>query len=99
MTAPVQEIVEMETANEQTPESSESPISPGDESVSSENAETEEDSANELELPRWSIVTFEGIAMSGLSYEEARKWLEKLNEQNISGLCIVTDESAARISK
>lgn len=98
MSAPVQEMLEMETAKEQTSESNESPISPGDESVSPKNSEAEEGSANELELPQWSIVTFEGVAMSGLSYEDARKWLDKLNEQKISGLCIVTDEAAARMS-
>lgn len=87
----MQKAPEMEAADEQTPESNEPPIS--------ESGETPENALDELELPQWSIVTFEGVAMSNLTYKEARDWLEKLNEQKISGLCIVTDEAAARISK
>jgi hypothetical protein len=64
-----------------------------------ENSEATENDANELETQQWSVVSFEGVAMSGLSYEEARQWVEKLNAQKISGLCIITDEAAARISK
>ena len=98
MSAPAHEIVEMEPENQHVPESGESQIEAG-ESVSLRDTETDESSATELELPLWSIVTFEGVAMSGLSYEEARKWMDKLNEQKISGLCIVTDEAAARMSE
>ena len=93
MTASMQKAPEMEAANEQTPESNEPQTSESGTADSTENA------ATELELPGWSIVTFEGVAMSGLTYEEARNWLDKLNEQKISGLCIVTDEAAARIGK
>ena len=69
------------------------------ETEKAENAEATENSATELETAQWSVVSFEGVAMSGLSYEEARQWVEKLNAQKISGLCIITDEAAARISK
>ncbi|MGI8493771.1 MAG: hypothetical protein ACR2L1_00475 [Pyrinomonadaceae bacterium] len=57
------------------------------------------ETTGELELANWSVITFEGVAVSGLTYEEARKWLGKLSEQKISGLCIVTDEAAARMAK
>ena len=59
----------------------------------------EPETAEELELANWSVITFEGVAVSNLTYAEAREWLDKLNGQKISGLCIVTDEAAARMAK
>lgn len=53
----------------------------------------------EMNQPGWSVVSFEGVAVSNLTYTEAREWIEKLDRQKISGLCIVTDEAAARLSK
>lgn len=61
-------------------------------------ARTESEVPSELNEPRWSVVSFESVAVHGLPYAEAQNWLEKLQKQNISGLCIVTDEAAARIS-
>lgn len=52
---------------------------------------------SELELPVWSVVTFEKTAASGLTYEQAAAKLEKLKSEKVSGLCIVTDEAAARM--
>lgn len=63
------------------------------------DAESEENESNELAAPRWSVVSFETTAASGLTYDEASKILRELNRQKISGLCIVTDESAARMTK
>jgi len=54
-------------------------------------------SANELSEPRWSVVTFERCAASNLTYGEAIQELEKLQAQQTSGLCIVTDEAAQRV--
>ena len=97
--------LDMQTENEETGDrdetkaaaaaaaGSDAAVSPVEETDSNESA------PNELELPQWSIVTFEGVAVRGLSYNEALKWMEKLRAQNISGLCIVTDEAAARISE
>lgn len=58
-----------------------------------------EDKPNDSEFlePRWSVVTYESVAVSNLTYGEALDWVKKLDEQKISGLCIVTDEAAARI--
>ncbi len=58
-----------------------------------------ENAPGELAAPRWSVVTFETVAVSNLSYSEAVKWMRKLGKQKVSGLCIITDEAAARISK
>ena len=55
------------------------------------------DSANELNEPRWSVVSFERRAASGLTYEQAAEKLAQLIREKVSGLCIITDEAARRI--
>ncbi len=57
-----------------------------------------ETTLSELLEPRWSVITFESCAVRGLNYDEATNWLKKLKTQGLSGLCIVTDEAAERIS-
>ena len=54
--------------------------------------------SSELNEPRWSVVTFEICAASGLTYDEAAEELKKLRAKKISGLCIVTDEAAKRVA-
>lgn len=65
-----------------------------------QNAGTENEAGggSELNEPCWSVVSFESVAVHGLTYAEARSWLEKLQEQDVVGLCIVTDEAASRFS-
>lgn len=58
--------------------------------------ETEEIFSGELSAPRWSVITFEKCAAKNLSYAEATEKIQELNRQNVSGLCIITDEAAAR---
>ena len=53
---------------------------------------------DELRLPVWSVISFEKCEASGLTYTEAEQKLSELDAQKFSGLCIVTDEVAARIS-
>jgi hypothetical protein len=53
---------------------------------------------SEMEQPRWSVVTYESVAISNLTYAEALDWVRKLDSQKISGICIVTDEAAIKIS-
>lgn len=89
------EIAEMEVENEENKTSD-------DEMTAQENAPAEnivnstDVFSSELNEPRWSVITYESVAVSGLTYAEAEEWIEKLNAQNISGLCIVTDEAARR---
>lgn len=64
-----------------------------------EIAEVEEKQTSELAEPIWSVVTFETIAASGLTYEQAAEKLEKLKTEKVSGLCVITDEAAARMAK
>ena len=56
-----------------------------------------ENSSSELSEKIWSVVNFESLVASNLSYEEANAKLKELAEKNISGLCVITDEAAGRI--
>ncbi len=56
------------------------------------------EATSELSEPRWSVVTFESCAASSLTYNEAAAKLKELESKKISGLCIVTDETAKRIA-
>jgi hypothetical protein len=61
------------------------------------NIAAHDDLPNELNEPRWSVVTFDRCAASNLTYSEAIQELEKLHAKHIAGLCIITDEAAERI--
>ena len=65
--------------------------------IEKENALTE-DYPNELREAIWSVISFEKCEASGLTYTEAEQKLSELEAQKVSGLCIVTDETAARIA-
>lgn len=56
----------------------------------------EETGGSEINQPCWSVITYESVAVSGLTYREALEWVEKLQSQKVSGLCIVTDSAAGR---
>lgn len=56
-----------------------------------------EHESSEYSERHWSVVTYESVAVSNLTYDEALDWVKKLDEQKISGLCIVTDTAAQRI--
>ncbi len=77
------------TAPEETPNAQEN-VAPTEE-VSGENF------SGELNVPRWSVVSFEKCVAGNLTYAEASEKLVELDAEKVSGLCIVTDEAAARI--
>ena len=85
----------MPDENEENPMNSET--AHGERTAPAENNSDSEISF-ELGEPRWSVVTFEFCAAKNLTYNEAYKKMQELKEQNISGLCIITDEAAERIS-
>ncbi|MEP6848299.1 MAG: hypothetical protein ABI999_05535 [Acidobacteriota bacterium] len=66
-----------------------------------ESAVTEEPSVdadlNELEMPIWSVISFEKREVSGFIYEEAFRRLDELEKKRIAGLCIVTDTAASNV--
>ena len=51
----------------------------------------------ELDSPIWSVVSFKGRQAGGLSYKQAATLLSELDAYDIPGLCIVTDDAAARL--
>lgn len=67
--------------------------------TSEETPTVEENCESELEMSVWSVITFNECAAGGLTYAQAAKTLEKLKSEKVSGLCIVTDETAARMPK
>ena len=52
---------------------------------------------DELELPMWSVISFEKREASGLIYEKAFRKLDELEKKGIAGLCIVTDTAAENV--
>lgn len=63
-----------------------------------ENISGEENVSDELNAPRWSVVSFESRLANNLTYAEAARKLEEFHAKKVAGLCIITDEAAARIA-
>lgn len=51
--------------------------------------------ASELCEALWSVISFERVQGTNLTYDNARELVERLDKQNVAGLCIVTNEAAA----
>ena len=52
---------------------------------------------SELDLPQWSVVSFEICEAAGLTYAEAARMMIEKEAAGVYGLCILTDEAAARV--
>ena len=52
---------------------------------------------SELEKPIWSVVSPAAREAGGMTYRQASDLLEALEASDMNGLCIVTDEAAARL--
>lgn len=61
------------------------------------DTETAENETHELREPRWAVISFDRSEAQNLTYAEAERKLEELTAQKVSGLCIVPDETAAKI--
>ncbi|HKX84080.1 MAG TPA: hypothetical protein VJL58_07670 [Pyrinomonadaceae bacterium] len=59
--------------------------------------ETKSAEASELDEPRWSVVSFEGLAAAGLTYSQAVHMMAELDAERIAGLCVITDEAARKL--
>ena len=71
---------------------------PGKKSSADGDAEkTLEMFLSELAAPSWSVVSFEKCEARNLTYEQAQSKMSELAARKVSGLCIVTDETAARV--
>jgi hypothetical protein len=49
-----------------------------------------------LDEPVWSVVSFDKLEAGGMTYRQAEELMAALDMQDVPGLCIVTDEAAAR---
>lgn len=49
-----------------------------------------------LDEPCWSVVSFDKLEAGGLTYAQAEELMATLDTESVAGLCIVTDEAAAR---
>jgi hypothetical protein len=65
---------------------------------SEQNGEDSKESVSELDKPMWSVVSFERTEASGMTYRDAVAKLADLEANKTSGLCIVTDDAASRVS-
>ena len=54
---------------------------------------------SELDLPQWSVVSFDACEATGITYDAAVKLLEEKEAAGVYGLCIVTDEVASKVSR
>lgn len=52
---------------------------------------------SELREKIWSVISFDKCHVSGLSYDDAVDEMKRLQDQKVSGLCIITDEAASRL--
>ena len=52
---------------------------------------------SDLDMPRWSVVSFDECEALGLTYTAAAKLMSEKEAAGVYGLCIVTDEAAIRI--
>ena len=56
-----------------------------------------ETALSELDLPQWSVVSFDECEASALTYSSAVELLEEREAAGVYGLCIVTDDVAATV--
>jgi hypothetical protein len=64
-----------------------------------EPIETELKVMSELEEPRWSVVSFDRIEAGGLTYRQAAELMILLDSHKLTGLCVVSDETASRMNR
>ncbi|MFT3742877.1 MAG: hypothetical protein QM785_01160 [Pyrinomonadaceae bacterium] len=53
---------------------------------------------SDLEKSMWSVVSFDQRQAGGLTYNKAAELLSELDAYDIPGLCIITDDAAARLT-
>ena len=56
------------------------------------------DFTSELNEARWAVISFENSMAKDLTYSEAGQKLKELEAENVSGLCIVTNDVAEKVS-
>lgn len=54
---------------------------------------------SELGLRFWSVISFDRCLASNLTYPEAVEEMDRHRQENVNGLCIVTDHATARLKR
>ncbi len=88
----------MEIENEENQKSDETATAQNIEIAPAVEAVSDENFPSELNEPRWSVISFEKCEATDLTYDKAARKLQKLAANNISGLCIVTNKAAQKVS-
>lgn len=52
---------------------------------------------SELSERRWAVLSERGREEGGLTYEEAAGLVQRLRGEDVSGLCVITDEAASHV--
>jgi hypothetical protein len=58
-----------------------------------------ETNGNDLDLPRWAVISFARCEAASLTYRQAAEKLAELESQRITGLCIVSNDVANRLGR
>jgi hypothetical protein len=53
---------------------------------------------SELREQRWSVLSERGCEAGRLTYADASSLVRTLTDEKIHGLCVITDEAAARLA-
>jgi len=56
-----------------------------------------ETGVNELGMGNWAVISFERCEATGLTYPQAVEKMRELESRRVTGLCLVTAETAARL--
>ena len=54
--------------------------------------------SSDLDEPTWSLVSFDRREAGGLTYAQAVHLMSELDALDVPGLCIVSDDAAARLT-
>jgi hypothetical protein len=68
-------------------------------SATYDDAAAETAEPNELDEPRWSVVSFERCEASHLTFAQAAEKMSELDAAGVAGLCLVTDDVGARVDR
>ena len=59
--------------------------------------QTNAEPVSELDSPIWAVISFERVEATDLDHPSAVRLMADLDSKRVAGLCIVTNEAAARI--
>lgn len=63
-----------------------------------ESVQAETVPVTELNEPRWAVISFDKVEAGNLAYADAARLLADLDKKGVTGLCVVTDQTASRLA-